>query len=311
MLKMIIFAATLYKNNYTIYYSHMKNIPLLNLPMVALLGVTCLGTSVADAQTSGRAQMAEDYATVINSKANLAVTDETRQMDRNNDDKNTVGDVSALLSSSFDVVDNNSNVGVENLVADAPARVAAAAEDAYFVGKLSGNNLTVSTAGAASFIALQLDVTLPATVKAATLTKAAAINDMIVASNLIGESGAAKTFRVLGYTLTNQEFNFTEATELFTAALTSEASIAIADVAMTNVITVDKDNVANDVTQTGTIESGAKRGDVNGDGNVDALDLSKVVEYIMDNQYVSIADVNNDNLVDALDLSSIVNIIMQ
>lgn len=285
----------------------MKNITFLHLPMVALLGVTCLGTSVAFAQTSGRAQMADDYATVINSKADLAVTDETRPMDRNSDGNNTVGDVSAFLNSSFDVSADNSNAGVDNPVAEAPARTAAA-EEPYFVGKLTGNSLTVSTAGAASFIALQMDINLPATVTEAKLTQAAALEGMTVASNLIEESGDTKIFRVLGYTLTNQEFKFTEATELFTAALKGEVSIS--DVTMSNVITVDENNIANDVAQTGTIESGAIRGDVNGDTYVNAQDLSTLVLRIVNNMpYSSAADVNGDTFINAQDLSFLVNLI--
>lgn len=291
----------------------MKNITFLHLPMVALLGVTCLGTSVASAQTTGRAQMADDYATVINSKADLAVTDETRPMDRNSDGNNTVGDVSAFLNSSFDVSADNSNAVVDNPVAEAPARTAAA-EDPYFVGKLTGNNLTVSTAGAASFIALQLDVTLPATVIKAEITQQKeALSGMIIASNLIGESGAdKKTFRVLGYTLTNKEFNFTEATELFTAALTSEASIAITDVAMTNVITVDSNNIANDVTQTGTIESGAIRGDVNGDGSVNIDDILCVIAVMSEQDTTGFnpanANVNGDPAVNIDDIVMIIEL---
>lgn len=257
----------------------MKNITFLHLPMVALLGVTCLGTSVAFAQTTGRAQMADDYATVINSKADLAVTDETRPMDRNSDGNNTVGDVSAFLNSSFDVSADNSNAGVGNPVAEAPARTAAA-EDPYFVGKLTGNSLTVSTAGAASFIALQMDINLPASVTAAELTKAAALKDMTVASNLIVEAGGSKIFRVLGYTLTNQEFSFTTATELFTAALTG--SVTVGEVEMANVITVDKDNIAKDETQIGKVENGVLMGDINGDNEVNSADIVCMIDLMLD-----------------------------
>lgn len=283
----------------------MKNITFLHLPMVALLGVTCLGTSVAFAQTTGRAQMADDYATVINSKADLAVTDETRPMDRNSDGNNTVGDVSAFLNSSFDVSADNSNAGVGNPVAEAPARTAAA-EDPYFVGKLTGNSLTVSTAGAASFIALQMDINLPATVTEAKLTQAAALEGMTVASNLIEESGDTKIFRVLGYTLTNQEFKFTEATELFTAALKGEVSIS--DVTMSNVITVDENNIANDIEQTGKIESGAKLGDVNGDGSVNIQDIIAVLDIAKGSNivYPNSADINNDNEINIQDVISII-----
>jgi hypothetical protein len=51
-------------------------------------------------------------------------------------------------------------------------------------------------------------------------------------------------------------------------------------------------------------------GDVNGDGNINILDVVLVVNYILDNLYVNTADVNNDMVVNVLDVVVLVGDIL-
>ena len=60
--------------------------------------------------------------------------------------------------------------------------------------------------------------------------------------------------------------------------------------------------------------SGAKLGDANGDGTINAADIVEVVNKIMDNPSASFilegADVNRDGIINAADIVGIVSIIM-
>ena len=64
-----------------------------------------------------------------------------------------------------------------------------------------------------------------------------------------------------------------------------------------------------------TIESGGARGDANGDGSIDLLDLVTVVNHILGTQLlegdrIPAADCNNDGEINLLDLVGIVNVIL-
>jgi len=58
------------------------------------------------------------------------------------------------------------------------------------------------------------------------------------------------------------------------------------------------------------IDSNELLGDINNDQIVNILDIIVMVDYVVNNQYVSIADINADNVVNILDIILIVNIII-
>tara|TARA_B110000263_G_scaffold44481_1_gene36446 strand:- start:10407 stop:11558 length:1152 start_codon:yes stop_codon:yes gene_type:complete len=58
------------------------------------------------------------------------------------------------------------------------------------------------------------------------------------------------------------------------------------------------------------IDSNELLGDINNDQIVNILDIIVLVDYVVNNQYVSIADINADNVVNILDIILIVNIII-
>ena len=51
-------------------------------------------------------------------------------------------------------------------------------------------------------------------------------------------------------------------------------------------------------------------GDINNDQIVNILDIIVIVDYVINNEYISIADVNADNTLNILDVILIVNIII-
>ena len=50
-------------------------------------------------------------------------------------------------------------------------------------------------------------------------------------------------------------------------------------------------------------------GDVNGDGDVDSLDINSFVQLIISSQFECSADTNEDGVVDLLDVQSFVNLL--
>ena len=52
------------------------------------------------------------------------------------------------------------------------------------------------------------------------------------------------------------------------------------------------------------------QGDVNGDQNLNVLDIIFLVNLILDNDYDSIGDINSDNILNVLDVILLVNIIL-
>lgn len=61
-----------------------------------------------------------------------------------------------------------------------------------------------------------------------------------------------------------------------------------------------------------TVESGSQPGDLDGDGDFDQMDLSKLVNIVLNKEADydhNAADVNQDNKVDIADVTALVNLI--
>ena len=58
------------------------------------------------------------------------------------------------------------------------------------------------------------------------------------------------------------------------------------------------------------IECSENQGDINGDTNVDVIDIIWIINYILDNYYDQCSDINDDGMVNVLDVVTLVNIIL-
>lgn len=199
--------------------------------------------------------------------------------------------------------------------------------------------LHVSLTNELSYVAFQMDVTLP---EGWTVTSAApvgssrldgtgdgtAVGDtkFNLAYNVIG----GNKLRVLAYNLANSVIQDVEGAELFTVELTKsgDAASEITDWAATfsNVLFVSKDAQGN-LTENGmtvsnetvTGEADSVIGNVNKDNDVDTADIVALLDIVFydadgsKNKYpqydYNAADVNKDNSIDTQDIVVLVNII--
>ena len=54
----------------------------------------------------------------------------------------------------------------------------------------------------------------------------------------------------------------------------------------------------------------SNEGDLNNDGAINILDVISLINFVLDNNYDSIADLNSDNILNVLDIILLVNIIL-
>lgn len=187
--------------------------------------------------------------------------------------------------------------------------------------------LHVSLTNDQSYVAFQMDVTLP---EGWTVTSAAPVGSsrldgdgdgtnvgdtkFNLAYNVIG----GNKLRVLAYNLANSTIQGTSGEELFTVELT-KSDAAPADVTswtatfsdvlfVTDALVESSMNVSNE-NSTVTGETASLRGDVNKDGLVNITDVVEVITYINNKEYYSLADVNNDSFVNITDVVEIITII--
>lgn len=188
---------------------------------------------------------------------------------------------------------------------------------------VAGQTIDVALQNDTKFCAFQMDITLPAGVSVTnvelnvarldegTTTVAGAANgNFQIAYNVLSDN----KLRVIAYNLANREIAQAEGT-LFTVTLGDE--VEAANVSLSNVLFVDKDNLAEHTITDATVVEGTDIliGDANGDGDVDVFDLFAVLDYAdeiiteEDGFVFKAADVDNSGEIDIFDFMAIVDII--
>lgn len=187
---------------------------------------------------------------------------------------------------------------------------------------VAGQTIDVALQNDTKFCAFQMDITLPSGVSVTnvelnvarldegTTTIAGANGNFQIAYNVLSDN----KLRVIAYNLANREIAQAEGT-LFTVSLGSE--VEAANVSISNVLFVDKDNLAEHTITDATVVEGTDIliGDANGDGDVDVFDLFAVLDYAdeiiteEDGFVFKAADVDNSGEIDIFDFMAIVDII--
>lgn len=193
--------------------------------------------------------------------------------------------------------------------------------------------LHVSLTNDQSYVAFQMDVTLP---EGWTVTSAAPVGTsrldgdgdgtnvgdtkFNLAYNVIG----GNKLRVLAYNLANSVIKSAEGDELFTVELTKSGdaptNVTSWTATFSDVLFVSKDAQGN-LTENGmtvsnenntvTGEEGGLLGDVNNDGKVNGLDVAGIIDISLGNSEgynVAAADINGDGKINGLDVAGVINI---
>lgn len=174
---------------------------------------------------------------------------------------------------------------------------------------VSGDKLTVSLNNETNYVAFQMDIVLPEGVtvdangaiklnearldKNATVSVAGAENsDFTVAYNTLSDGKV----RVIAYNLANREIQGATG-ELFTVTLNGyeEGEISISNVKFVDTALVEQSLA------TAIAEAGEASLDVNGDGEVDAVDALAILQDVLDETNTPAYDLNADGETDAVD----------
>ena len=129
----------------------------------------------------------------------------------------------------------------------------------------------------------------------------------------LGQTGDSK-FRVAVYSLSNSSFDVVGGgvPTLCTLKVKAPNKVGIFTGRLTGVEFANASHVlskGSELQFTITIKPDGKRGDINGDGNVDNADIITIVGYIMAGEYDEKADLNGDDNVDAADVVELVKCI--
>lgn len=196
--------------------------------------------------------------------------------------------------------------------------------------KVSGTSLKIGLTNETTYIAFQMDITLPkavnATAFAAITTRLGGTGEgttigdtkFIVASNEISSTEETHTYRVIAYNLANAAIAGTSGDDILNITL----SATVADpttIGVSNILFVKQSDLKEVDLGTATGKNGALKGDVNHDTAVSLLDAVAVVKYILYNNnaetyktntgkdiYPEEADMNGDGAVTLLDAVAIV-----
>lgn len=189
---------------------------------------------------------------------------------------------------------------------------------------IKGNNVEVALTNETSFVAFQMDITLPAGVEVGELTKAgrlAAGNDVtingvstptpfVLASNVISTTADSKVLRVLAYNLGNNAIM--DATgNLFTVALSAAPESAT----INNILFVKASDLAEIALAAAEAQKGADFlvGDVVVDGVVNTQDIMAVVNLVLGknsgNYNTDAADAVADGVINTQDVMAVINIV--
>lgn len=184
--------------------------------------------------------------------------------------------------------------------------------------KVSGTNLNIGLVNETSYVAFQMDITLPAGVSASSIEAVAnrlsqegsdteiGGTKFIVASNVL----EGNVLRVIAYNLKNEAIK--ETTGDILAITLNAAPAAASDIKITNIKFVTADDLAEMNLADVTGESAGVRGDVNQDGIVDISDILAIIDLSLgkeDPAYnKAAADLNGDNVYDISDILAVIDI---
>lgn len=173
------------------------------------------------------------------------------------------------------------------------------------------------------FVAFQMDITLPSGVNVANENAVTLSLDRLTQNAEIPFAGAANsnfeiaynvinstTVRVIAYNLKNRAIEGTAGT-LFTMAFSGETSenFTISNVKFVTLSALEEIELA---IATSTPGASHKRGDVDMNGEVDTLDLSLLIDIILEKVApTATSNVDESGDVDTLDLSLLVDIILE
>lgn len=153
---------------------------------------------------------------------------------------------------------------------------------------ITGKQLTVDLANETKFCAFQMDIALPTGVgvedvvlnverldEGTTTIAGAANGNFEIRYNVLSDG----TLRVIAYNLANREIAKNEGL-LFTATLDQETS---AEISIDNILFVDTEGLLEHRLNKADVEEGAAflMGDVNGDEDVNVLDIDDAIAYSM------------------------------
>ena len=183
--------------------------------------------------------------------------------------------------------------------------------------------VSVDLTNSVQYVAFQMDIVFPATMK---LTSSAPVltarledndgntEDFTVAYQMVNDY----TLRVLAYNMDNRAIAGTSGDRLFSVTLTDANAVAKAATDWTptleKVLFVTADDFAETNLTTVSETDGYLLGDVNEDGQVNAMDITATVAVRFNtseasNYNAKKADVNGDEKVNASDITKIVEII--
>ncbi len=175
--------------------------------------------------------------------------------------------------------------------------------------------LTASLANTATYIAFQADVVLPdgVTLEDGSLQATARLQDHNVSATTLSDGRV----RIVAYSNTNTAIAESTGT-LFSINLVAETPLTeAATVTLRNLLfTDDEYNEATlpAVTVALSPKQTTLRGDVNGDGTVNGLDIVAVISIVLgsesDTYDTAAADLNNDDTINGLDIVGLINLVL-
>lgn len=194
--------------------------------------------------------------------------------------------------------------------------------------KVSGTNLNIGLVNETSYVAFQMDIKLPAGVSASSVEAVAnrlsqegsdteiGGTKFIVASNVL----EGNVLRVIAYNLANAAID--KATGDILAITLDKAPAAASDIKITNIKFVTATDLAEMNLADVTAANGVKLGDIDGDGNILANDVTALISillqpsanranYCVENSFnLAACDVDGDGNLLVNDVTAIITLLL-
>lgn len=183
--------------------------------------------------------------------------------------------------------------------------------------KVSGTNLNIGLVNETSYVAFQMDIKLPAGISASPIEAVAnrlsqegsdteiGGTKFIVASNVL----EGNVLRVIAYNLANAAIK--DATGDILAITLSAAPAAASDIKITNIKFVTETDLAEMNLADVTGESGAKVGDIDGNGEVELFDITALINmYLGKTEKNDRCDVDGNGTFELFDITALINIFL-